>query len=99
MSYYRYDEDPWADVEALENERFEADLEQAEMVRAGNAFAAAQRAGRCTHGSSVSYRSPVVYPEQEGLRPGQSRCTAGCKRVFESDEDWHAAIAAAVEGF
>jgi hypothetical protein len=97
MSYY--DEDPWADVEALENERFEADMAQAEMEREGARWARAQRAGVCTHGSSVAYRSPAVYPEQEGLTPGQSRCTAGCGRVFESDDDWHRAMADAVAPF
>lgn len=94
MTYYG-DYDPWAEQEALENERMEADMEQAEMERFGNAIAAAERAGRCTHGSTVGYREPPVYPEQVGLKPGQSRCN-DCKRVFESDDDWMAAINEAV---
>jgi N-methylhydantoinase A/oxoprolinase/acetone carboxylase beta subunit len=93
------DDDPWADVEAMENERFEADMEQAEMTRVGNAFHAAQQDGICTHGSTVGYLADPVYPEQEGLRPGQSKCTAACGRVFESDEAWHAAVAEAVRDY
>lgn len=66
----------------------DADVEQAEFERAGNAIARARRAGRCTHQSSVGYIDPPVYPEQVGLEPGQSRCTEGCNVVFNSDDDW-----------
>lgn len=97
-SYSRYDTDPWADVEALETQRFDADLEMAEMARQGNAIAAARKAGRCAHQSAVGYRNPPVYPEQAGLKPGQSRCTDGCGTVFASDDDWYAAMDAAVNG-
>ncbi len=96
MAYSYWDEDPWADVEALEQERREADMLQAEMDRHGNAIARARAAGRCTHGSAVRYLNPPVYPEQEGLQPGQSRCTEGCGRVFESDQEWQEAMDAAV---
>jgi hypothetical protein len=47
---------PGMEDEALEAERFEADMEMAELTRAGNAMHRAQRAGICTHGSSVGYR-------------------------------------------
>ena len=94
-----YDTDPWMEQEAIENERFEADMQQAEMVEAGNAIARARRAGRCTHSSAVGYRDPPVYPEQEGLTPGQSRCTDGCGETFDSDQDWYDAMDAATEGF
>jgi hypothetical protein len=76
----------------------DADIEQYEMEQAGRAIHAARKAGRCTHQSVVGYRNPAVYPEQEGLRPGQSKCTDGCGEVFDSDEDWHDAMDAAVYG-
>jgi len=98
MSTYGWDTDPWMEIEALETERWEADMEQAEMVRAGNAIARARKAGICCHTSAVGYLASPVYPEQEGLRPGQSRCTEGCGRVFGSDQEWYAAMDAAVSG-
>ena len=94
-----YDTDPGMEAEALEQERFEADLLQASYEREGRAWAAARRAGRCTHGSVTGYHNPPIYPEQEGLQPGQMVCTAGCDSVFNSDEEWHAATQAAVRGF
>jgi len=93
-----FDDDYGAEMEAIEAERLDADIEQYEMERRGNAIAAAERAGRCTHGRTVGYRSPPCYPEQEGLQPGQSRCTSGCERVFGSGEEWLAAIDEAVNG-
>lgn len=92
----RYDEDPWADVEALETERRDADIEMAEMAQAGNAIHAARKRGVCCHQGTVGYSSKPCYAEQEGLKPGQMRCTDGCQRVFESDEDWYAAMDEAV---
>lgn len=67
----------------------DADIEQAEFEAEGNRIAALRRRGVCTHDSGVSYRDPAVYPEQEGLKPGQLRCTDGCGRVFNSEADWH----------
>lgn len=43
MSYAAFDEDPWADAEALEAERFDADLQMAEMTAVGNAMRTARR--------------------------------------------------------
>lgn len=80
------------DHEAFLDERFEADLLQAELERGGRAMGRARRRGICSHGSVVGYVGTVIYPEQEGLKPGQSRCTAGCGRVFDSDEEWLAAM-------
>ena len=91
-----WDTDPWMEQEAMENERMEADFEQAEMEAAGNAIYAARKAGKCCHTSTVGYINPPVYPEQEGLKPGQSRCTEGCGEVFESDQDWYDAMDEAV---
>lgn len=99
MSYAQWDEDPWADVEAVETARRDADMEMAEMDRIGNATAAAQRAGRCTHGSAQGYPGGPRTPQQEGLAPGQLRCTAGCGAVFADDEDWYGATDEALEGF
>jgi hypothetical protein len=96
MSYR--DEDPWAEVEAEEAERFDADLLQAEMDAQGDAIARAWKAGRCTHGSTAGYMRQSPRPEQAGLKPGQSRCTAGCEAVFGSDQDWYDAMDAALEG-
>lgn len=88
------DEDPWADVEAVETMRHDADLEMAQMTRHANYLAKLRKQGICTHSSGVMYRDPPVYPAQEGLKPGQSRCTEGtngCERVFGSDDEWYAA--------
>ncbi|MEV1003355.1 hypothetical protein [Nonomuraea sp. NPDC050202] len=89
-----YHDDFGTDMEAIESMRHDADLEQAAMEREGNRLAALRARGICTHSSGVEYRDPPFYPEQTGLLPGQSRCTegtAGCARVFNSDEDWVAA--------
>lgn len=95
-----YDEDPWAEEEAAQNVRWDADLEMADMAAAGDAIAAARKAGRCAHQSAVGYapKGHRHYPEQEGLKRGQVRCTDGCGRVFASDEDWYAAMDEAVAG-
>ena len=92
-----FDDDYGAEMEAIEAERFDADLEQYEMERVGAAIAAARRAGRCTHGSAVGYLAKPVYEEQRGLRKGQVRCF-DCKAVFDSDEEWHAAMEEAIYG-
>ncbi|HEV7936266.1 MAG TPA: hypothetical protein VGP70_28635 [Actinomadura sp.] len=63
--YARYDEDPMAGLEAILNQRHEADLEQAELEAAGG---------------GLSYIKPPVHPEQAGLKPGEMRC-ATCKTV------------------
>ncbi|MGW4639648.1 hypothetical protein ACWEN6_14025 [Sphaerisporangium sp. NPDC004334] len=87
-----YDDDPGADLEAIYDARRDADLEQAEMERAGNLIAALRRKGICTHQSWLEYRRPAIYPEQKDLRPGQVACTdmEHCKQVFDSVEDLHA---------
>jgi hypothetical protein len=74
----------------------DADLQQAALERVGRRMAQLRRQGVCTHGSAVGHRHPPHSPEQHGLDPGQLRCTAGCRRVFASDADWAAAIAAAL---
>jgi hypothetical protein len=91
-----FDDDPGMDEEARWLERVDADLEMAEMAAAGNALHAARKAGRCVHAGAVGYLPDPVYPEQVGLKPGQLRCTDGCGQVFASDEDWLAAMDAAI---
>jgi len=100
VSYAQWDDDPWADAEAIETARRDVDLETAEMDRVGDATAAAQRAGRCTHGSAQGYTGgPRWAAAQEGLKWGQLRCTAGCAAVFADDDGWHASIDEAIDGF
>jgi hypothetical protein len=93
----------WADA------RRDVDLEMAAMAAVGDAIAAARNAGRCAHQSAVGYLSPPCYPEQEGLRPGQLRCTdpfpggapegwRGCGAVFDGDDDWDNAMNDAICG-
>jgi hypothetical protein len=83
-------------LEAWSEARREADAEQAELEAAGVAIARARARGVCTHGSVVGYRNPPFYPEQEGLQPGQLRCTDGCGAVFDSDEAWSLAMDEAI---
>ena len=96
MSYAYYDamdgHGPGADDEALETQRLDADLEQAQMERAGNAIARARRAGRCPHQSAQGYSGGPRSAQQEGLKPGQLRCTDTCGAVFGSDEEWYTAM-------
>lgn len=85
------DEDPWAEHEAMETERLDADLEMAEMAAAGNAVTAARRAGECAHQGTMGY----LPGEDRGLKRGQLKCNdggSGCGRVFASDEAWYAAM-------
>ncbi|WTX01081.1 hypothetical protein OG216_47575 (plasmid) [Streptomycetaceae bacterium NBC_01309] len=69
--------------ELLSDERYDADYLMAAWHQAANEAEAHRRAGFCTHGSAVRYRPEPVYPEQVGLSPGQSRCTAGCNTVWD----------------
>lgn len=85
------------ELEALENERFEADSVMAEMALAGNVIARTRKAGRCAHQGAAGYMPGATRPQQAGLKPGQSRCTDGCGAVFASDQDWYDAMDAAVE--
>ena len=101
------DTDPMDELEAADYGRLEtgwaADAEMAEMTRVGDATARAQARGICTHGSAAGYMPPgrEAYPEQHGLLPGQLACTenrGGCVRVFDNDEEWMAAMDAAIRG-
>lgn len=67
----------------------DADIEQAEFEEYGRRLSSLARRGICTHGSwvGVSATGEIFYPEQEGLLPGQVRCTDMCRKVFESDDD------------
>lgn len=86
MSFY---DDPWAEEEAAQSSRWDADLEMASMAAAGDAIYAARKAGRCAHMSAAGYHKD--FPDR-GLRRGQVRCMDGCGQVFASDEAWHEAM-------
>jgi hypothetical protein len=78
----------------------DADLLQADLEAAGRHIARLQAQGICTHGWTVGLpdNGKIIYPEQEGLTGGQRRCMeqhdreGGCRQVFDSEEDWHAAM-------
>jgi hypothetical protein len=93
-------EDPWAEEEAAETARFDADLEMAEMNRAGDALHAAMSRGVCCHTSAQGYSGGPRSAAQEGLRAGEVRCAVpnGCGRVFADDEAWLDAMDAAICG-
>jgi hypothetical protein len=76
----------------------DADLEMAEAAEIGAAIHARQKQGICCHLSAVGYVGRVIYPEQEGLLPGQVRCRDGCGTVFASDEEWQETMMQTIEG-
>ena len=95
-----YDDDYGYEQEAIEAERLDADLLQAQYTREANRAEAMRKRGICQHSSAVGYlpEGKQYYPEQAGLKPGQSRCTEGtngCTAVFDSDEGWATARHAA----
>ena len=87
MSYC--DDDPWAEMEALEDERRGVDFEMAEMDREANEIHAqvavyerTKNPADCPHAyGQWGYIDPPFYPEQEGLEPGQARCFT-CRTVI-----------------
>ena len=74
----------------------DADIEMAELEAMGNAIHSQRQRGVCCHQSAVGWIPEPCYPEQVGLKPGQLRCTDGCRQVFNSDDDWFDAMAEAV---
>lgn len=99
---YRDDEDPWMEQEAAELASVDADLEMAELAAAGDAVSRARKAGRCPHQGAAGYSGGPRSAQQEGLKIGQLRCIddgqMGCGQIFESDEDWYAAMDEAMYG-
>jgi hypothetical protein len=92
-----WDQDPWMEEEAAELARRDADMEMAEMEAAGNAVAAARKAGRCAHQGAMGY----LAGSDRGLKPGQLLCNdsgKGCGRVFADEEAWYDAMNAAMRG-
>lgn len=75
----------------------DADIAAWEDQQVGQAMHAARKAGRCCHNSAVGYLPKPVYPEQEGLKPGQKRCLDGCGQVFDNDDDYVSAMREALE--
>ncbi|WP_331738805.1 hypothetical protein [Embleya sp. NBC_00896] len=88
-----FDETSADELDAIREQRRDVDLEMAAMTAVGDRMAELRRAGVCTHGSAQGYREDLGDPE---LRPGQVRCTDTCGRIFASDDDWYAAIDAAL---
>jgi hypothetical protein len=84
---WSFDDDPGAELEAIETERLDADLLMAEMQRSAHAAHLSRQAGRCPHLSWVGYIRSPVYPAQERLRPGQVACTDDCGEIFASEQD------------
>lgn len=74
----------------------DADIETWELENEARHLDALRRSGVCTHDSTVGLGSDgkAHYPEAEGLKPGERRCTAGCGEVFASDEDYEDALRA-----
>ena len=75
----------------------DADMEAADYASAARRAENVRAAGECPHLSTVGYVGRVFYPAQEGLTPGQVRCTDGCGRVFASDEEWLEAMTEAMD--
>jgi hypothetical protein len=91
--------DPAAEDEARHLAGVDADLELAGMNAVADALYAAEARGVCVHWSVQGYTRGPRSEAQQGLRPGQSRCTnRKCWRVFASDDEWQAAQAAIAEG-
>lgn len=74
----------------------DADLEMMEAEIIGHGIAARQKQGICCHLSAVGWVGEVIYPEQEGLLPGQVRCRDGCGMLFSSDEEWQEIVMATI---
>lgn len=72
----------------------DADILMMDYAREARAMEAARARGNCLHQSTVgrSASGKIFYPEQVGLKPGESRCTDGCERLFFSDEDYYQAV-------
>lgn len=70
------------------------DVEMAIMEEEARYRHSLEARGICLHGSSVGLPASrqISHPGQVGLKPGQVRCTAGCGRVFNSDEEWYEAL-------
>ncbi|MEV6527382.1 hypothetical protein AB0M43_36210 [Longispora sp. NPDC051575] len=66
----------------------DSDIQQADLDVAGDRIHRLRRSGWCAHPRAVSYLDVPVYVEQQGLRPGQVRCTTGCRTVFADDAAW-----------
>jgi len=73
----------------------DADFEMREMEEVGRQMTAQRKRGVCQHASAVGFTGTVNYPEQEGLRTGELRCTEGCARVFADQDAWFDAMESA----
>lgn len=69
--------DPWMELEALEDERFWANAEMAELEAAGRQAERERKAGRCSHGWGQTKT-----PSNEALWSGKAR--NGVERTWAS---------------
>jgi hypothetical protein len=81
----------------------DADILMAQYAEEARQLEAQRARGICQHSSAVGYAvnpatGKVYYPEQEGLLPGQQRCTEGCGRVFADDAEYFRAVEDALYG-
>lgn len=70
------------------------DIEMAILEEEARYRQALEAKGICLHGRVIGIpeSGQISHPEQVGLKRGQVRCTAGCGRVFNSDEEWYEAL-------
>lgn len=71
--------DPFYDEEAIYQE---ADILQAQYEEESARMVADEKRGICHHSARFGYRPEPLYPEQEGLVYGQSRCR-DCLEILE----------------
>jgi hypothetical protein len=69
--------------EALEDERRDADREQAELEATGRLIARLAKKGICVHGWRQNYHPTT--PDAKGLLPGQTKCLH-CGKVGTPEE-------------
>lgn len=95
-----FDYAPGDDLEDILAGRLDADREQAAAERLGAVITWRRNHGICCHQRAVGYSDAPEYPEQQGLGPGELRCTehtAGCQRIFDSEDHWRSARREAVD--
>lgn len=85
------EDDYGSEMEAIESERLDADLLQAQYVAESNECERLRRRGICQHTSVVGLPADgsIYYAEQRGLKPGMVACTEhtnGCNAVFPDDQ-------------
>ncbi|MGP3776988.1 hypothetical protein ACTWJ8_39765 (plasmid) [Streptomyces sp. SDT5-1] len=75
-------------MEAAHERAREVDADADAMDRHADELHAHEARGFCSHFGTVGYLPTPVYAEQVGLKPGEHRCTGGCRTVFPSEAAW-----------